>query len=102
MQCPHCGSPNPDGVAFCTRCHATLIFKCPKCWHEQNHGLKCDQCGADFSQLQGTSLAQVMAEEFRASQEEENRLNAAVFAASNPVVATVMFIVRWIYSRFLA
>jgi len=102
MQCPQCGCANPNGVAFCTHCHATLMFKCPKCWHEQNHGAKCEQCGADFGQLQGVYLAQVMAEEFRETQDEETRVNAAAFAASNPVMAAVLFIIRWIYWRLFA
>lgn len=49
MTCPKCGAENPDGVQFCTTCHATLLFKCPKCEHMQNHGGVCDACGLNLT-----------------------------------------------------
>jgi hypothetical protein len=48
MLCPKCGHANPDATPFCVACHATLIFKCPVCWHQQPHGGTCDQCGTNF------------------------------------------------------
>ncbi|MDE3179451.1 MAG: hypothetical protein KGM47_07285, partial [Acidobacteriota bacterium] len=33
------------------RCHATLRFLCPACQHGQDHGGKCEQCGADFAKV---------------------------------------------------
>lgn len=102
MQCPKCGRENPDGAAFCTQCHATLVFKCPKCWHEQNHGGKCDHCGADFAQLQGVYFGKVVAEEMNDTQNEVNRANAAANAVTNPVLTVVTILVRWIYTLFFA
>jgi 8-oxo-dGTP pyrophosphatase MutT (NUDIX family) len=49
MLCPKCGHANPDGTPFCMECHATLLFKCPVCWHQQTHGGNCDQCGTNFA-----------------------------------------------------
>lgn len=102
MPCPKCGWTNPTGAVFCVKCHATLIFKCPKCWNEQNHGGKCDKCGADFAQLQGVYLAQVMGEEFRETQNEVNSVNPAAEAISNPVPRAFFLLLRWIYTRFFA
>lgn len=48
MTCPKCGAKNPDGVQFCTNCHATLLFKCPQCEHTQTHGGVCDACGMNL------------------------------------------------------
>ena len=49
MQCPKCQQENPEGAAFCVRCHTPLRFTCPTCRHAQTHGGKCDQCGLDFA-----------------------------------------------------
>lgn len=57
MECAKCGTANAEGVQFCTNCHATLIFKCPKCDHRQPHGGKCDACGQDFAAFWSTYLA---------------------------------------------
>ncbi len=48
MDCPKCGQTVRDVATFCTRCHATLRFKCPNCKNEQRHGGKCEKCGVDF------------------------------------------------------
>jgi hypothetical protein len=40
--CPECQHANPESAHFCTHCHHTLIYSCPKCWHEQLHGGTCD------------------------------------------------------------
>jgi len=48
MKCAKCGSEAPDAAKFCPRCHTTLSFECPSCWHKQQHGGTCDQCGVDF------------------------------------------------------
>jgi hypothetical protein len=58
MECPKCGQSVRDVATFCTRCHATLRFKCPACRNEQRHGGKCDKCGVDFLKYQGILLAQ--------------------------------------------
>jgi hypothetical protein len=55
MQCPKCGNANPDTAEFCITCHAILIHKCPKCWHEQRQGGVCENCGTNaalFLELQ--------------------------------------------------
>ncbi|HEU5410044.1 MAG TPA: zinc ribbon domain-containing protein [Candidatus Acidoferrales bacterium] len=49
MTCPKCGAENAQGVQFCTTCHATLVFKCPKCEHTQSHGGVCDACGLNMT-----------------------------------------------------
>lgn len=83
-------------------CHARL-----KCWHEQNHGGKCDKCGADFAQFQGVYLAQVIAEEMNDTQNELNHVNAVantaqmtITAMTSPLAASILLI-RGLYSRFL-
>lgn len=45
--CPECQHANPESAHFCTHCHHTLIYSCPKCWHEQRHGGTCDVCHLD-------------------------------------------------------
>lgn len=56
MTCPKCGAENAEGVQFCTTCHATLVFKCPKCEHTQNHGGVCDACGLNLNLFWATYL----------------------------------------------
>jgi hypothetical protein len=46
--CPECHRANPKSAHFCTHCHHTLIYSCPKCWHEQRHGGSCDACHLDL------------------------------------------------------
>jgi hypothetical protein len=48
MKCSKCGTEASETAQFCPRCHATLLFSCPACKHEQRHGGTCDQCGVDF------------------------------------------------------
>src|SRR5215469_36482 len=57
MGCPKCGTAAPDAAHFCPRCHATLLFICPSCQHEQRHGGTCDQCGVDFMKYIGAVVA---------------------------------------------
>ena len=49
MICAKCGHDNPGDTQFCTNCHQTLIYRCPKCWHEQRHGGACGKCGLDMT-----------------------------------------------------
>ena len=37
------------GAYFCTTCHQILIHRCPQCWHEQESGGCCEECGANFA-----------------------------------------------------
>jgi uncharacterized membrane protein YvbJ len=65
MQCPNCGVDNPDTVQFCTRCHETLLWKCPKCWHQQRHGGTCERCGLNFAAYWQLALARETSQEQR-------------------------------------
>ncbi len=49
LPCPKCSQPNLDTAQFCTRCHQTLLYRCPKCWHEQRASGKCEKCGEDLA-----------------------------------------------------
>lgn len=48
MNCPKCNTEASETARFCTRCHATLRYRCPACKHEQLQGGKCEKCGVDF------------------------------------------------------
>ncbi len=65
MECPKCRQENSDEANFCTRCHATLCFKCPACGNGQRHGGRCEKCGVDF--LKYAAMA-VLAERTAADQ----------------------------------
>jgi hypothetical protein len=65
MQCPKCGVDSPDTVQFCTRCHETLLWKCPKCWHQQRHGGSCERCGLNFSVFWQATLERQREEDAR-------------------------------------
>lgn len=62
MQCPKCRTEVRDVATFCTRCHATLRFKCPSCSNEQRHGGTCDKCGIDFAKFATILIGQSRAE----------------------------------------
>jgi hypothetical protein len=51
MNCLKCGQKNLKAVEFCVRCHTPLRYTCPACKNVQDHGGKCDQCGADFAKF---------------------------------------------------
>ena len=85
MDCPKCGTANADGVQFCTNCHATLIFKCPKCEHKQAHGGRCDVCGEDFAFFWARHFAEKNAEEARIEKDKaEAEANAVRTALTVP------------------
>jgi hypothetical protein len=77
MTCPKCGAANADGVQFCTHCHATLLFKCPKCDHMQTHGGTCDACGLNMTDFWTKRLAikRVEQENFERKQTEQELNN---------------------------
>ena len=79
MQCPKCGQANPETAQFCTACHATLIYKCPDCWHEQRQGGTCEKCGLNFNLYWTSTLARASGERAR---EDVARIksSAATFA----------------------
>lgn len=68
MECPKCKTVNSDAVQFCSRCHATLLYKCPSCAATQRHGGTCDKCGVDFAKYAGMLVAQ---EQIRAQREHD-------------------------------
>ena len=68
MECPKCKAANSDAAQFCTRCHMTLLYKCPSCGATQRHGGKCDACGVDFAKFAAMLIAQ---EQTRVDREHE-------------------------------
>lgn len=77
MTCPKCSAASPDGAQFCTHCHATLLFKCPKCDHLQNHGGICDGCGLNLDEFwtQHLAIKRVEEENFEQKQMEREVVN---------------------------
>ncbi|MGH9776548.1 MAG: hypothetical protein ACRD50_16575 [Candidatus Acidiferrales bacterium] len=63
MECPRCGHANSPQAQFCTSCHQTLVFRCPQCWHEQQHGGKCDKCGINFGAFWALYMVKTSAED---------------------------------------
>lgn len=77
MECSKCKTANTDTAQFCTRCHATLLFKCPSCTATQRHGGTCDRCGIDFAKYAAMLVTQ---EETRAAhQHDKVREHASVW-----------------------
>ncbi len=73
-RCPVCGQDSPVTAQFCIHCHAILIRRCPKCWHQQREGNVCEKCGANFALCWETA--------FERSLREENRVEWAAFGAA--------------------
>ena len=49
MNCPKCGTENPDGAKFCNECAAKLELVCPQCGTSNIPGSKfCNECGHDL------------------------------------------------------
>jgi hypothetical protein len=63
--CPKCGHENSNMAEFCTCCHAILIHRCPKCWHEQREGGVCEKCGTNFALYLDQDLERSMKEQDR-------------------------------------
>lgn len=74
VHCPVCRQDNSVTAHFCIHCHAILIRRCPKCWHEQREGNLCEHCGANFALCWATALER--------SLKEENRVQWAGWAAA--------------------
>lgn len=99
MTCPKCGAANPNGVQFCTHCHATLLFKCPKCDHSQPHGGSCDACGLDmdFFWKRHLAIKRIEEENFerRQTEGEVNNIQAAMTVPfSGPAGWTIFLITQ--------
>jgi hypothetical protein len=63
--CPKCSHQNTDAAQFCAHCHQTLIYRCPKCWHEQRAGGKCEKCGEDMIMYWTRQMALARAAEIK-------------------------------------
>jgi hypothetical protein len=68
-RCPTCSQESSDATAFCTRCHQTLLFRCPMCWHEQRHTGKCEACGVDMTMYWKRQFAIARADEVKHTHE---------------------------------
>jgi ABC-type oligopeptide transport system substrate-binding subunit/class 3 adenylate cyclase len=50
MNCPQCGTENPQGARFCLNCAQKLLERCPQCGTALPAGAKfCLECGAKVS-----------------------------------------------------
>jgi hypothetical protein len=87
MLCPKCSSHSPQGVQFCTNCHTTLRFTCPKCWEAQYHGGACDSCGADFKQYQAVYLSGLIGENARETKKDSDKIGHVVTATQITVTS---------------
>jgi uncharacterized membrane protein YvbJ len=96
MVCPRCGKENLDEVQFCTNCHATLFFKCPKCNHTQSHNDVCEKCGTNFATFWSVYLTSKYAEQERLEHDKLRAEGAAALQA-----ATLPFAASQGIGRFL-
>ena len=49
MECPKCGTENPDGAKFCNECATKLELVCPQCGTSNAPGSKfCNECAHDL------------------------------------------------------
>lgn len=106
MICSKCGAANADRVQFCTNCHATLIFKCPKCEHTQAHGGRCDICGEDFAFFWARHFSAKDAEDDVIQRDkakaEANAVRTAVTLPFSGPVGIASFIGVQLFSRLAA
>jgi hypothetical protein len=106
MNCPKCETANADGVQFCTNCHATLFFKCPKCDHRQTHGGTCDGCGLDmdFFWKRHLAIKRVEEENFERKQTEReiNNIQAAMTVPFSGPVGWAVFLFQCVANRIAA
>lgn len=106
MTCPKCGAANSDGVRFCTRCHATLIFKCPKCDHTQLHGGTCDACGLDMDTFWKWHLAKKRIEEEnferKHAEQDINNIRAAMTVPFSGPAGWIVFLFQCAFNRITA
>jgi Double zinc ribbon len=114
--CPACGNQNPSDVQFCAQCHATLIFRCPHCRHEQPEPHICGKCGTDIDNFWRAQLATAQAKHIKEDADHRERFehlrdsmrsqNVAApdpvpLAASPFVPAPLGLIVRLLFKWFL-
>jgi uncharacterized membrane protein YvbJ len=50
MQCPSCGSENPEGTKFCGECGVPIQTRCPQCGFANLPSTKfCRECGTPLT-----------------------------------------------------
>ncbi len=84
VHCPVCQQDNTATAQFCIHCHAILIRRCPKCWHEQRVGNVCENCGANFAFCWEAALEH--------SLKEENRVQWAGWAAAAAAFVQILLL----------
>src|SRR5712691_2320597 len=86
MQCPSCGSDNPEGAKFCIECAAPLQKRCPNCGAVNLPRAKlCSECATPLtvevqtpkSQVQGPEEFGVRSSESRVQKSLESRQDVA-------------------------
>lgn len=82
--CPKCGRDNSSTAEFCISCHAILIHRCPKCWHEQRQGSVCEKCGTNF--------ALYLEHDLERSMWEQDRINWDKFLAGADAFAQILLL----------
>lgn len=82
MMCSKCGHANTVTAEFCLACHNPLLFKCPKCWHEQRRQGTCDKCGVNMALAWKVQAASAMAAAVR---EEATNLESSGQNLSNNI-----------------
>lgn len=59
MDCPNCGTQNPDGAKFCFNCGTALALACSNCGTELPAGAKfCFSCGTPTAGGPATTVAE--------------------------------------------
>jgi hypothetical protein len=97
--CPECRRVNPESAHFCTDCHHTLIYRCPKCWHEQRHGGTCDACHLDLDKYW---LVYGVTEQAALIKEEETNFGKSTERIEGVLMTIAMMPLQFIpFVRFL-
>jgi hypothetical protein len=108
-QCEHLNSPNDQ---FCTRCHYILIYRCPKCWHEQRHGHICDACHLDMDrywQVFGATEQAALIQDEATNMEKSAARVEGVLSMLGAIPLQLLpfleflgiaFLIRWLHRRF--
>ena len=66
-------------IEFCVGCHTPLHYIAPLAKYVQDHGGKCDQCGADFAKLAAMMVFQAQ------SNAQLSRQNARIASPSSAI-----------------
>ena len=84
------------------QCHAVLLRRCPKCWHQQREGASCEKCGTNFALYWADALERSLKEEDRV-QTDNMIAQAGTFAQLLLLpFSTVRGILRALVARLLA